>query len=271
MFTPFQIIALIIACHIVGTLSQNVQLLVKFGGQQVFRGLIAGLIMGDVQTGLLIGGTFQLMAMGLAGYGGASIPNYNTALWISVPYAIASGTSNPLELAMAIGIPVATLGIQLDVIAKTVNSFWYHVAENHIQKGEYKKCYRDILIGEYGFGRAALGQTLPVIIFLLFGEPIVEFIVNYMPVWLTTALGTVAGVLPALGMTLLMIYMPVKENFMYLVLGFVLYVFFGQAILSITIVGAIIAWLIFKNLQSKQTMAVTNGVGMVDERGIGDE
>ena len=183
MFNPIQIILLILACHIIGTLGQNVQLVAKFGGQQVFRGLIAGFIMGDVKTGLLIGGTFQLMSMGLAAYGGASIPNFNIALWISVPFAIASGTDAPLELAMAVGVPVATLGIQLDVIAKTVNSYWYHRAEKHVEKREYKKLYRDILIGEYGFGRAALGQTLPVIIFLLFGEPIVQLIINYMPVW----------------------------------------------------------------------------------------
>ena len=163
MFNPIQIILLILACHVIGTLGQNVQLVAKFGGQQVFRGLIAGFIMGDVKTGLLIGGTFQLMSMGLAAYGGASIPNFNTALWISVPFAIASGTDAPLELAMAVGGPVATLGIQLDVIAKTVNSYWYHRAEKHVEKREYKKLYRDILIGEYGFGRAALGQTLPVI------------------------------------------------------------------------------------------------------------
>ena len=42
-------------------------------------------------------------------------------------------------------------------------------------------------------------------------------------------------------MALLMLYMPVKENFHYLLLGFVLYVFFGQSILAITLVGAVIA------------------------------
>lgn len=270
MFSPIQIILLIIACHLIGTLAQNVQLVAKFGGQQVFRGLIAGLIMGDVTTGLLIGGTFQLMSMGLAGYGGASIPNYNTALWISVPYAIAAGGDNPLELAMAIGIPVATLGIQFDVIAKTVNSFWYHRVEAHINKGEYKKAYRTIIFGEYGFGRAALGQTLPVIVFLLFGEPIVEFIVAYMPAWLTTALNTVSGVLPALGMALLMVYMPVKQNFMYLILGYVLYVYFVQDILPITLIGAVIAIVIYNNLQ-KESKANSVGAAKVDAGGIGDE
>lgn len=272
MFNPIQIILLILACHVIGTLAQNVQLVAKFGGQQVFRGMIAGLIMGDVKTGLLIGGSFQLMSMGLAAYGGASIPNFNTALWISVPYAIASGTDAPLELAMAIGVPVATLGIQLDVIAKTVNSFWFHVAERHVEKREYKKMYRDILIGEYGFGRAALGQTLPVIIFLIFGEPIVEIMINYMPAWLTAALNTVSGVLPALGMAMLMLHMPVKEYFEYLILGFVMYVYFGQSILSITLVGAVIAVIIYKRLEkeTKTKQAAFAGVH-VDTGGIGDE
>ena len=169
-----------------------------------------------------------------------------------------------------VGVPVATLGIQLDVIAKTVNSYWYHRAEKHVEKREYKKLYRDILIGEYGFGRAALGQTLPVIIFLLFGEPIVQLIINYMPVWLTSALGTVSGVLPALGMALLMLYMPVKENFHYLLLGFVLYVFFGQSILAITLVGAVIAIVLFKRME-KESKATANAYLNVDAGGIGDE
>lgn len=40
----------------------------------VTTGLCAGLIMGDLTTGLLIGGTFQLMSLGVAGLGGASVP-----------------------------------------------------------------------------------------------------------------------------------------------------------------------------------------------------
>ena len=272
MFSPIQVILIIVACHLIGTLSQNVQLVAKIGGQQVFRGLIAGLIMNDVETGLLIGGTFQLMAMGLAGYGGASIPNYNTAIWIAVPYAVASGTEAPIELALAIGVPVATLGIQLDVIAKTVNSFWFHVAEKHVEKREYKKLYRDILIGEYGFGRAALGQTLPVVIFLVFGEPIVEALITYMPAWLTTALSAVSGVLPALGMAMLMLYMPVKENIHFLILGFVLYVYFGQSILAITLIGTVIAVVLYKQLEKESKRAIgKNDVGNVDMGGIGDE
>ena len=37
----------------------------------VIVGTISGLIMGDLNTGLMIGGTFQLMSLGVAALGGA--------------------------------------------------------------------------------------------------------------------------------------------------------------------------------------------------------
>lgn len=45
----------------------------------VIVGMISGLIMGDMNTGLMIGGTFQLMSLGVAALGGASAPNYGLA------------------------------------------------------------------------------------------------------------------------------------------------------------------------------------------------
>lgn len=40
--------------------------------QPVFAGLISGLIMGDVTTGLIIGGSMQLTVLGVGTFGGAS-------------------------------------------------------------------------------------------------------------------------------------------------------------------------------------------------------
>ena len=270
MFTPIQIILVILVTHLLAGLTTNVQLGVKFGGQQVTRAFIIGLIMGDVETAILIGGTFQLMALGLAGYGGASIPNYNLAVVIGVAYSIAYGYTgeDALALAMTIGVPAATLGLQLDVVAKTINSYWYHVAEKHVEKREYKKMYRDIIIGEYLFGKGAIGTTLPVALFMIFGQPVVEMVITYMPAWLSSCLTTVSGVLPALGMALLMIYMPVKENFHWLILGFVLYVYVGLAILPIAAIGAVIAIVLFKGLE-KDRINKANAVYVGG--GIGDE
>ncbi|EPC77279.1 Phosphotransferase system,mannose/fructose/N-acetylgalactosamine-specific component IIC, partial [Lacticaseibacillus paracasei subsp. paracasei Lpp71] len=47
-------------------------------------GLFAGLIMGDLPTAMTIAGTFQLMSLGVAGLGGASVPDYGLATIVGI-------------------------------------------------------------------------------------------------------------------------------------------------------------------------------------------
>ena len=58
----------------------------------VIVGTISGLIMGDLNTGLMIGGTFQLMSLGVAALGGASAQNYGLATIIGTFIAVRTGT-----------------------------------------------------------------------------------------------------------------------------------------------------------------------------------
>ena len=54
--------------------------------QPVTAGLIVGLIMGDLKTGLYIGATLQLMTLGISSFGGASVPDYQTAALVGQLY-----------------------------------------------------------------------------------------------------------------------------------------------------------------------------------------
>lgn len=54
-----------------------------FVNYAVFWGLITGVVMGDWQTGLVIGGTIQLMQLGVAGSAVRRFPT--TARWPSSP------------------------------------------------------------------------------------------------------------------------------------------------------------------------------------------
>ena len=51
--------------------------------QPVTAGLIVGLIMGDLKTGLYIGATLQLMTLGISSFGGASVPLLSESHWQS--------------------------------------------------------------------------------------------------------------------------------------------------------------------------------------------
>lgn len=52
------------------------------------------LILGDISTGLFIGGTLQLLSLGISNFGGASIPDYQTASIVATFITITTGQNH---------------------------------------------------------------------------------------------------------------------------------------------------------------------------------
>lgn len=103
--------------------------------------LFMGLIMGDMQTAMIIGGTFQLMALGVANIGGSSVSNWGLAALVGIYIAIRTTNSigDAKAVALAVGVPVGMLGIQLDVLAKILNTYVSHAAQKALNQGKYRK------------------------------------------------------------------------------------------------------------------------------------
>ena len=76
--------------------------------QPIVTGAVIGLILGDLNTGLLVGGTYQLMTIGNMPIGGAQPPNAVIGGIMAAILAIAT----KLEPNAAVGLasPVALLG-----------------------------------------------------------------------------------------------------------------------------------------------------------------
>lgn len=262
MFTFVQIILIALVVTLIDYDATITQIFTKGPGYVLLTGFLTGLIMGNIEMGLLIGGTMQLMSLGLVGVGGSSIPNYEVGAAVGTAFAVATGSG--LETALVIGIPTATLGVQFDVLAKMIGSFWLHMASKATNEGKQKKAYRIIFFGNLFGGRSAIGNTYPTLLFMLLGSVFIETLIGNIPDWLTTSLTTVGNVLPALGMALLLKFLPVKGNMHYLILGFVLAVYLGLSILPIAMIGGIIAVAVYKNLQNQIQP-------ILEEGGIGDE
>lgn len=263
MFSFVQILIIVTVLTIVSYEQMNVQQVFKCCGESVFMGFVTGMVLGNVTLGLLVGGTMQLMSLGLAGFGGASIPNYRVGTTVGTAFAIATGGG--LEVALLIGIPTATLGVQLDVFAKMIGSFFLHLAEKAADEGKYKKMYNIIFWGNLFAGRVTFNNTYPALFFLILGSTFIEQLLGIIPGWLTAGLTTVGNVLPALGMAILLKYLPVKSNMHFLILGFVLTVYLNLTILPIAIIGGIIAFVMYNNLQKENSMTRVGAGGLGDE------
>lgn len=178
--------------------------------QPAIAGMISGMIMGDLKTGLMVGGTLQLMRLGIAAFGGASVPDYFTGAVLGTAFAVISGKG--AEYGIGLAVPVSLLMLQLDVVARFCNVFLLHSVDKAIDKMQVKRIPRLVLSGSVLWG---LSRAIPILLMLLAGDAVVTTITDNMPEWLMTGLKTAGGVLPVVGVGILLRYLPTKQYILF--------------------------------------------------------
>lgn len=220
----------------------------------LFAGTVAGLVLGDMRTGLLVGGTLQLMTLGVATYGGASVPDFLSGAIMGTAYAIISGKGP--EYGIGLAVPIGLLLTQLDVLGRMCNTYFQHRADRYALEGNYKGVEISNLMGMLPW---TLSRVIPVFLGLYFGEAFVKLITEHMPVWLITGLKTAGGLLPALGIAILMRYLPMKKFYPFYIFGFVVMAYGGSAF---SIVGVALLGVAFAGfyVMLKKELLVSGGV-----------
>jgi PTS system mannose-specific IIC component len=206
----------------------------------VFAGLFSGLVMGDITTGLLIGGSMQLTVLGVGTFGGASRIDANSGTVLATAFSVALGM-DPEQAIAAIAVPVASLMIQLDILARFANTYFAHRIDTHVENMNFKAIERNFLLGAVPW---ALSRLVPVFLALAFGGGLVENVVGYLNgdlKWLGDGLSVAGAVLPAVGFAILLRYLPVKKHFPYLILGFVLTALLTTVFSNIQLLGSSVA------------------------------
>lgn len=201
-------------------------------GSAVFSGMITGLIMGDLQTGLFIGGSMQLTVLGVGTFGGASRIDANSGTLVATAFAVGAGMNAETALA-AIGVPVAAILVYTDIAGRFANTFFGHMCDADIEKMNWGAYNVHYLLGAVSW---MLSRMIPVFLALAFGQGVVEGITTALNgdwKWLGDGLSVAGGALPAVGFAILLRYLPVKKHVAYLLLGFVVAALFGTAFTSI--------------------------------------
>jgi len=224
----------------------------------VFWGALAGLIMGDVMTGLYIGGTLQLMSLGVVAIGGSSAPDYPLATIIATTIAISTGEG--IEIGLTAGIAVGMLLVQLDIIAKLINGHIGRKMQEYCNKGQFDKMNKSVWLSVI---LMMLNSALPTFIAVTLGSAVVSLIVDSFPAWLTIGLTVAGGLLPAVGLAMLLTYMPTAKYVSYLLIGFVFNAYLGVPVLGIAFIGVACA-ILFYNQKISQIhspeMAISGGL-----------
>lgn len=230
----------------------------------LFAAVITGALLGDLQTGLIIGATLQLMTLGVATYGGATVPDYLSGAIMGTTYAIISGQG--AEYGIALAIPIGLLLTQMDILGRMTNTFFQHYADRCAEKGDYRGVERANLLGMLPW---ILSRVIPVLIGLCFGEAVVNSINAIIPAWFMTGLKTAGAILPAMGMAILMRYLPIKKYYPYFIIGFVMIAYGGA---SFTVMAAALIGLALAALHLTRTKervaAAAGGVQNYDDEEV---
>ena len=213
---------------------------------RVMLGWVVGMIMGDVQTGLFIGATMTLMGLGVGGFGGSSVPDYNLGTILGTVFAVTTGS---IENGLAVAVTVSMFGTQLDVFRKTLGSFFIHKAMACNEKCDFHGLAVWVWLSD---AMRVFVTVLPVALAITVGADAITAILNMIPAWFTTGMSVAGGILPGLGFAILMRYMPVQRYGVFMIVGFVLSAYMGLPMLAIAALGFVAAYMIYQSLVEKE-------------------
>lgn len=237
--------------------------------QPLVTGMVVGLILGDLQMGLIVGGTYQLMTIGNMPIGGAQPPNPVVGGIMATVLAISLGLEP--NVAVATAIPFSLLGQYGVTLIFTLMSPLMSKADQFAAEANPKGIER---INYLSMGLLGLIFGTVVTLFFIGGATMGQAVVDAIPGWLTAGLSAAGGMMRFVGFAILLKFMMNRDmwGFYFMGFGFALIVtntaaLATPALLILALIGFGIAyWDYQQQTQLKGSVAMELDGG--DEDGI---
>ena len=220
----------------------------------LFTGMIIGVILGDVSTGLITGATLELIMLGAMPVGGAQPPNVVIGGVAGTVLAITSGLEP--TAAVGIAIPFAVFMQGLITLYFTLFVPVMHKVDAQIDAGKGDSAIP--LANYFGMFTLFLMYAFVATLLTIGGTQSAEFVSKF-PAWITDGLAAGGGMLTAVGLAILLKIMFSMRYAVYLALGFILVTFFNATILPVAGIAVIIAVVEFYLGKENRSETTTQG------------
>jgi len=203
---------------------------------------LVGWVLGDLNQGVIIGATLELIFMGNIKVGAAIPPDVVTGGVLGAAFAILSGKGP--AIALAIAIPVSILAEMMISALFVLRAILNKKFNQYAEEGDYKKIQWLHIVS--GLLRPLLMGFI-VLLALQLGASVMKEFLDMIPAWVQSGLRVAGNMLPALGFALLMNLMLNKKVAPYFFLGFMLAAYLKLSIIAIGGLGVIIALIVTQN------------------------
>ncbi|MBS4803330.1 MAG: PTS sugar transporter subunit IIC [Clostridium sp.] len=240
--------------------------------QPIVSGAVVGAILGDLNTGLIVGGTYQLIQIGSMPIGGAQPPNPVLGGIMAVIFAI----SSKLEPSAAVGlaVPFALIGQYFVTFLFTLMSPLMSKADKYADEANPK----GIEMINYG-AMAALGLAFAIIVVIgliggnAAGETLSALSDKYQGIM--NGLSAAGKMMRYVGFAILLRIMLSKDLWGIYFAGFAVATIIGRieglsgsALLLIAFIGIAVAIYDFQTNVKMKSATANIGIGGDDEDGI---
>ena len=228
----------IIAIFVVSAVAGMGSVLDEF---QMHRPLIActltGLILGDMTTGIIIGGTLEMIALGWMNIGAAMAPDAALASVISTILVVAGHQS--IGAGIAIAMPLAAAGQVLTILCRTLTVVFQHKADGYAEEGNL----RGIDICHLGaLGIQALRVAVPsTLVAMYIGTGAVQAMLDAIPPVITGGLQVAGGFIVVVGYAMVINMMGANYLMPFFFLGFVVAAFTNFNLVALGVIGLVCA------------------------------
>ena len=216
---------------------------------QFHRPLVActlvGLVLGDVTTAIILGGTLEMMALGWMNVGAAMAPDAALASVVSTILVIVGHQS--IGAGIALAVPLAAAGQVLTIFVRTITVFFQHLADKFAADGNMfgiEMCH----VG--GLLLQAIRVAVPAaLVAIVAGTDTVNAMLSSIPEVITRGLQVAGGFIVVVGYAMVINMMNAKSLMPYFFLGFLLAVFTDINLIGFGAVGLICAYFHIRGLQ----------------------
>lgn len=219
---------------------------------------LAGLVLGDFKTGIIMGGALESIFMGISAIGGAIPADATTSSVIAVAFTILTGTDieTGLALALPIGTAMAAFAGLFTPLWASLSAYWGKLAV----EGSPKKFTKQVIAVS---AVTPLINVIVLFVAIAFGIEGLNALLASLPAWVMTGLGAASGMMLAVGFAILTSMIWSKEVGYFFFLGYVLVKYLELGTLPIAIIGGVIAITLFFSEKSvidlKNTLSAQEG------------
>ena len=218
---------------------------------------IVGAILGDLNTGLVAGGMVELAFAGIAGIGGASVPEALLTSVMTVVFAHITG--NNVATSLALAYPFGVLLQFLWTVRNTAFVSFNGPAERYAEEGNirglFKLCF-------YGIVLTSIATGILTFLSVYAAQEPLKALVEAMPDWLINGFQVAGGLLPAVGFAMLL-RVTLKARYVpYLLAGFLFATFIQiDNVLPVAIMGVAFALMEYFRSGEKEVAVASSGNG----------